>query len=84
MRPTVSGWRRKPRRKVSKFFLVVYYKVLKQSDLIDGWIIAMQKMHVGDQWELYIPAEMGYGKWSQPGIPGGSTLIFEVELLGVA
>ena len=54
------------------------------SDLIDGWIIAMQKMHVGDQWELYIPAEMGYGKWSQPGIPGGSTLIFEVELLGVA
>ena len=62
----------------------IYYKVLKQSDLIDGWIIAMQKMHVGDQWELYIPAEMGYGKWSQPGIPGGSTLIFEVELLGVA
>ena len=40
-------------------------------------------MHVGDQWELYIPAEMGYGKFSQPGIPGGSTLIFEVELLGV-
>ena len=69
---------------MSKFFLVVYYKVLKQSDLIDGWIIAMQKMHVGDQWKLYIPAEMGYGKWSQPGIPGGSTLIFEVELLGVA
>jgi FKBP-type peptidyl-prolyl cis-trans isomerase len=26
---------------------------------------------------------MGYGKFSQPGIPGGSTLIFEVELLGV-
>jgi peptidylprolyl isomerase len=57
---------------------------MRLSDLIDGWIIAMQKMHVGDQWELYIPAEMGYGKWSQPGIPGGSTLIFEVELLGVA
>ena len=53
------------------------------SDLIDGWIVAMQQMHVGDQWELYIPAEMGYGKFSQPGIPGGSTLIFEVELLGV-
>ena len=54
-----------------------------------GWtingkkIVAMQQMHVGDQWELYIPAEMGYGKFSQPGIPGGSTLIFEVELLGV-
>ena len=48
------------------------------------WIIAMQQMHIGDKWELYIPAEMGYGKFSQPGIPGGSTLIFEIELLGIA
>ena len=53
-------------------------------DLIDGWIIAMQQMHIGDKWEVYIPAEMGYGKFSQPGIPGGSTLIFEIELVGIA
>ena len=53
-------------------------------DLIKGWIIAIQQMHIGDKWELYIPAEMGYGKFSQPGIPGGSTLIFEIELLGIA
>ncbi len=52
-------------------------------DLIEGWIIAMQQMHIGDKWEVYIPAEMGYGKFSQPGIPGGSTLIFEIELLGI-
>ena len=52
-------------------------------DLIEGWIIAIQQMHIGDKWELYIPAEMGYGKFSQPGIPGGSTLIFEIELLGI-
>lgn len=52
-------------------------------DLIPGWIIALQKMHVGDKWEIYIPAEQGYGKFSQPGIPGGSTLIFEIELLAV-
>ena len=57
---------------------------MRLSDLIDGWIIALQQMHVGDQWELYIPAEMGYGKYSQPGIPGGSTLIFDFELIGVA
>ena len=44
----------------------------------------MQQMHIGDKWELYIPAEMGYGKFSQPGILGGSTLIFEIELLGIA
>lgn len=54
------------------------------SDLIEGWIIAMQQMVIGDKWELYLPAEMGYGKFSQPGIPGGSTLTFEIELLGIA
>ena len=53
-------------------------------DLIEGWIIAIQQMHIGDKWELYIPAEMGYGKFSQSGIPSGSTLIFEIELLGIA
>ena len=54
------------------------------SDLIEGWIIAIQQMCVGDKWEVYIPSEMGYGKFSQPGIPGGSTLIFEIELFGIA
>lgn len=57
---------------------------IRLSDLIEGWIIAMQEMCVGDKWEVYIPAEMGYGKFSQPGIPGGSTLIFEIELMGIA
>lgn len=52
-------------------------------DLIPGWIIALQQMHVGDRWELYIPAEQAYGSRSQPGIPGGSTLIFDIELLAV-
>ena len=52
-------------------------------DLIEGWIIAMQQMHVGDRWEVYIPAEKGYGKFSQPGIPGGSKLIFDIELLAI-
>ena len=55
----------------------IYYKVLSEGN-------AMQQMCVGDKWEVYIPAEMGYGKFSQPGIPGGSTLIFEIELLGIA
>lgn len=53
------------------------------SDLIEGWIIAMQKMCIGDKWEIYLPAEMGYGNYSQPGIPAGSTLIFEIELLRI-
>ena len=57
---------------------------IRLCDLIEGWIIAMQRMCVGDKWEVYIPAEMGYGKFSQPGIPANSTLVFEIELLGIA
>lgn len=53
-------------------------------ELITGWVIALQQMHPGDRWEVYIPAEMAYGKMNQPGIPGGSTLIFDIELVGVA
>lgn len=57
---------------------------IRLCDLIEGWIIAMQQMSVGDKWEVYIPAEVGYGKFSQPGIPGNSTLIFEIELISIA
>lgn len=57
---------------------------IRLCDLIEGWGIALRNMGIGDRWEVYIPAELGYGKFSQPGIPGGSTLIFEIELLGIA
>ena len=52
-------------------------------DVIDGWQIALQQMHVGDKWMIYIPSEMGYGSKVCAGIPGFSTLVFEVELLGI-
>lgn len=53
-------------------------------DLIPGWIIALRQMSVGDKWEVYVPAGQAYGRLNQPGIPGGSTLVFEIELLGIA
>lgn len=56
---------------------------IRLRELIQGLVIAMPHMHVGDRWEIYIPAEMGYGKSSQPGIPGGSTLIFDIELKAI-
>ena len=56
---------------------------IRLSDLIQGWIIALKKMHVGDRWEVYIPADMSYGKRPLPGIPGASTLIFDIELLAI-
>ena len=60
-----------------------YPLVIRLRDLIEGWVIALQQMRVGDKWEIYIPSELGYGSFSQPGIPANSTLIFEIELLGV-
>ena len=52
-------------------------------DMIDGWQLALQQMHVGDKWVIYIPYELGYGSKACAGIPAFSTLIFEVELLGI-
>lgn len=54
---------------------------MRLRELILGWIIALQNMHVGDKWEVYLPAEMGYGRFAQPGIPAGSTLIFTISLI---
>jgi FKBP-type peptidyl-prolyl cis-trans isomerase len=52
--------------------------------VIRGWVEALQLMHVGDQWQLTIPAELAYGDQSPGGAIGpNSTLIFEVELLGI-
>ena len=53
-------------------------------DVIEGWQLALQRMHVGDKWTIYIPYAMGYGNRASGPIPAFSTLIFEVELLGIA
>ena len=52
-------------------------------DLIDGWQIALQRMHVGDKWNINIPNTMGYGTKTCGPIPAFSTLVFEMELLGI-
>jgi FKBP-type peptidyl-prolyl cis-trans isomerase FklB len=52
--------------------------------VISGWTEALQLMKVGDKWRLHIPAELAYGAQSpSPKIPANSTLVFEVELLGI-
>ena len=54
------------------------------TQVVKGWTEALQLMHIGDKWKLYIPSELGYGdRGSGAGIPGGSTLVFEMELVGV-
>ena len=52
--------------------------------VIKGWTEALQLMKVGSKWEIFIPSTLGYqDNGSGPIIEPGSTLIFEVELLGI-
>ena len=52
--------------------------------VIQGWQEALQLMKVGDKWRVVIPSELGYGaRGAGAKIPPHSTLIFEVELLGI-
>jgi FKBP-type peptidyl-prolyl cis-trans isomerase FklB len=52
--------------------------------VIKGWQDAVQLMTVGAKWRLFIPSELAYGERSAgPMIGPGSTLIFDVELLGI-
>ena len=61
-----------------------YPDAFRLNDLIDGWKIALTRMQVGDKWRIYVPSSLGYGAISTPGIPKHSTLIFEIELVGIA
>lgn len=52
--------------------------------VIPGWTEALQKMKVGDKWQLVIPSELAYGEAGAGGvIPPHATLIFDIELLDV-
>ena len=52
--------------------------------VIKGWTEALQLMKVGDKWQLYIPSDLAYGSSQRSElIQPNSTLIFELELLGI-
>jgi FKBP-type peptidyl-prolyl cis-trans isomerase FklB len=51
--------------------------------VIQGWVQALQLMPVGSKWKLFIPSDLGYGNNGGGAIPGGATLIFDIELLEI-
>jgi FKBP-type peptidyl-prolyl cis-trans isomerase FklB len=51
--------------------------------VIKGWQEALVLMKPGAKWELFVPPELAYGPAPRPSIPGGSLLIFDVELMSV-
>lgn len=55
------------------------------SGVIPGWVQALQMMPVGSKWKLFIPSDLAYGDRGagNGAIPGGSTLVFEIELIEI-
>ena len=55
----------------------------RPDQVIKGWTEALTMMPVGSKWQLFIPQELGYGERAAGQIPPCSTLIFDVELVGI-
>jgi FKBP-type peptidyl-prolyl cis-trans isomerase len=52
--------------------------------VVKGWQEILQIMPVGSKWKVVIPPELAYGERGSPPVIGpGSTLVFEIELLGI-
>ena len=57
--------------------------IMPADGLIQGWLEALPKMKVGDEWMLFIPPELAYGSRDLGEIPPDSTLVFRLKLEGM-
>ena len=53
------------------------------ADLIPAWQLAVPAMGIGDTIEIASPSDLAYGPDGKGDIPGGATLFFKIELLGI-
>ncbi len=55
--------------------------IMPADGLIPGWLEALPLMHVGDEWTLWIPADLAYGDRPSGPIPANSVLVFRLKLI---
>jgi FKBP-type peptidyl-prolyl cis-trans isomerase FklB len=56
---------------------------LQVNGLMKGWTEALSMMKPGAHWQLFVPPELGFGPVTRLGVPGGSLLIYDLQLLSV-
>ena len=54
------------------------------NQVVRCWTEGVQMMGVGGKSMLVCPSDLAYGDQGRPGIPGGATLVFEIELLAIS
>lgn len=55
----------------------------KVSEVVDGFTTALQYMQEGDRWEVWIPYKLGYGTQEVKGIPGYTTLVYDMQVVKI-
>ena len=53
------------------------------TSLIKGWQEVVPLMPEGSTWRLWIPSDLAYGDYGTGGIPGGATLLLDIELIQI-
>ena len=64
-------------------YVWLYFAQFALNGVIKCWTEGVQRMKVGGKAQLVCPSDLAYGDQGRPSIPGGATLIFEIELLSI-